>query len=159
MVKTILIFISLYFMACVQKGKDYEKEYNDRVILTYALAAAADPQTTCENSLKEAEKCLKNASKSPLPVTNEAGISAVFSNNKYFTYQDHCKNQLASEGYKKFSERAKQCLMQCSSNYWTDKQTKETCTEDFTSQLEGIADGTRVCNIDCFKLTNNDPNK
>ena len=153
--KNLVLWIAISFLVqCNQKGNDYQKEFNERVILSNVLTTP-DPQGKCVTYMQSAESCLVNAASPPAPVS-ETTLSLIFSNNTDTTYADYCLNLLNSEAYSKFSEKAKECSMNCANEFWKTRAAHNVCTDPFLDQLTAMQDGMKTCNINCFTLINND---
>lgn len=152
----ILFSLLLLLNHCGNSHEDYQKEYDSRVILTY-LMSHPDPQGACVTSMQTAQNCLKSATSSPAPIINETTLSLIFSGNKQNTYANHCTETLASSLYQNTSAGGKECMMKCNTSYWQDRINRNVCSDNFTVQLNGIADGSKLCIANCFKLNNNTP--
>lgn len=153
--KKIIILLMLFIFNCGNSNENYQKEYDTRVLLVFLTTP--DPEKECVTSMQKALDCLKSATSSPAPIINETTLSLIFSGNKQNTYTNYCTATLASDTYKNTSKAGKECIMKCNTNYWQDRTNRNICTDSFTSQLNGMADGTKLCTANCFKLNNTTP--
>ncbi len=157
-----IFIISFLIISCVQKGVDYQKNYERNAIFFYLIKSSVSARATCEEMSKIAGSCLFQASdKPPLPnfITEEyygANVLGFTPNGGTDTYQNYCENAVKSESLKNWSEIAKECLFSCQKTYWQTLQRLEDCNKKTTEELlKGITSGTNVCIIKCFRVTSN----
>ncbi|MCE9499966.1 MAG: hypothetical protein K8R21_05640, partial [Leptospira sp.] len=139
----LIISIAVVSLLFCSKNKDFDKEYNDRVLLIYLTLAQPNAKQACINMNNSELTCLKLATQfplSPLPVT-EATLSGLFSGSATVTtFSAFCDTILSSQGFKNFSERTKECLMNCNKTFWDTRASKGVCGDTFTVQVKAFAD-------------------
>ncbi len=156
--KAILFFLILITQYCKTEGPEYDEKYKTWTLLNYFVLTLPDAQAACVNSYKTAETCLKSASEFPLsPYTvNETTLITIISgSSSNATYSSYCSSLLAQTSFKNYTERAKECVMNCNKTFWQDRIDKSLCTEKFTTQLTASATDNTSCYTECLKTTNN----
>lgn len=165
-VYTIIYYITiLSFANCIQKGVEYQKNYETYTWLMFLSRPTPNPQGKCEEMSQRAGSCLWLATDKPafLPpfITEEiysANILKILanSNSNISTYKEFCEFYLQSTTFKDWSNAAKECFMKCQKDYWGTLHRLEECNKKNTEDLlKGIQSGVRVCSLNCFRVTSN----
>ncbi len=158
-----IIFI-LFFTSCVQKGVDYQKNYENYTWIMFLIRPTPNPQTKCEEMSKSAGSCLWQATDKPfLPpsITEEIYNANVLkllagSDANISTYKEFCEIYLQSSTFKDWSESSKECFIKCNKDYWDTVIRIEDCNKKTTEELlKGIQFGTGACTSNCFRVTSN----
>ncbi|MBE7413582.1 MAG: hypothetical protein L6Q54_06080 [Leptospiraceae bacterium] len=156
----LLLFIFIIFQfQCKTKESDYEKKYNTRVLLSYLILPPPLPLDACIHSYQTAENCLKNSTEfplSPYPVNETTLVTILNQSSVNPTYSSLCTKILSSANFKNYTERGKECIMNCNQSYWQLRIDTNLCTEKFTVQINSSLTGPNSCYANCFKTSNND---
>jgi hypothetical protein len=157
--KFFIILITLLFINCNSKPRDYQKDYDNRILFVSLIKPKADPAGKCKEASTSTATCIVKATdKSPLVgyVTDELYTVSILSNGKFTTYVDYCADAIKATSMKDLSDYFKECTFNCQKIYWDTVYTVGNCDKNTTADLfSGIGNGTKACFINCAKQSNN----
>jgi hypothetical protein len=187
--KQMIVFINsllllLYLTNCNQTNKkDYQDDFNDRLLLTVLLTPEPNPVGKCTAMMSKASECIPNASdkttilntlettlnqtlgtpngtffKATLSSDNEKYTSFIYSQSSSLTsFSSYCTSAVSSEAFKKASEAFKDCIYTCQRDNWSYYVTNNLCTTGKTADMVtgSLGVGQNLCAIRCSKTTNN----
>ncbi|WCL47693.1 hypothetical protein [Leptospira sp. GIMC2001] len=156
-IQTFQLIISIgilsFFLNCAEK-RDYQEEYNERILLQLFLQPTPNPQSQCENSFVAKSACLSQTSSQTAP-TDSLSLATVY----YVLFNQvspnttelssTCSSLLSGRFFSRFTPAAADCFFSCKQNIWANLNTNSRCSVPFTSLYNLELENNR--NLDCIQ--------
>lgn len=160
----IVFVISSIFMvgtACNEKA-DYQDEFQDRILLQYLIQPQPAPGEKCQGYYQSMSECLsqsqdQRAQTDALNLARYAYLAITRTPPRGADLNAVCGEILSTDFYSQFSERYKDCYLDCQAKIWKDlSQSQTTCQAPFLDLYNSRLESNRAkeCLQKCGQVNN-----